>query len=121
MSVRRTGSGKGSRRPPARDFWPHHIFPLLTMRLWPTVRLFGPELSRLPAGLFMGLARWLAAPPACVDTCARGGNQLTLQAREKEPDGTVECECCWVMVSRDSSQFLLRMRGSQTFLSSCPW
>lgn len=43
------------------------------------MRLFGPELSRLPAGLFVGLARWLAAPPSCVDTCARGGNQLTLQ------------------------------------------
>ena len=53
----------------------------LAERLWRAVRLFGPELSRLPAGLFVGLARWLAAPPACVDTCARGGNQLTLQAR----------------------------------------
>ncbi|KAK9824970.1 hypothetical protein WJX81_000184 [Elliptochloris bilobata] len=44
------------------------------------VRLFGPELGQLPAGLLVGLARWLAAPPACVDTCARGGSQLTLQA-----------------------------------------
>lgn len=42
-------------------------------------RLFGPELAQLPAALSLGLARWLQAPSPCVETCTRGGCQLTLQ------------------------------------------
>ena len=71
------GRGSGAPLPPPVAALFGYRPETVPMRL--AVRLFGPELVQPPAALSAGLARWLQAPGPCVETCTRGGCQLTLQ------------------------------------------